>query len=149
MIKEFLTNNPVKTQPSVKNNESSELPEYLQSSPNRTRSHKRENKLPLMKSLNKSQEKEHHNRNYTFNLGNSFEAPTYFFTKNSVVDKQSYNNPYIHESIKWPILAKLNNKLTNSNEFQINAEPFKKEKTLGRSITIFKFDIYYNFSSEI
>lgn len=119
------------------NTESHELPEYLKSSPNQKDDTKEFNlKNSTIHKIQQNKE-ETQSRNFTFNIGNSYEAPTYFISKNSVMDKKSYSNPYVENSDKWPLLSKINNKLKNFSEIKFNnqTEPSQYQE---RSKTIFK-----------
>lgn len=118
------------------NKESQGTPDYLKTSPNKMTKNNFDS-LPFPSRLSK---KTNHSftRTHAFNLGNSYEAPTYFISKNSIFDERSYNNPYLENREKWPVFSKINNELSNMNEFQINNNIDQRVKTSGRSKTFFK-----------
>lgn len=66
-------------------------------------------------------------RDRAFNYGNSYEAPTYMKNCFTSLDKKSYDNPYVEFGEKWPLLAKINNKLNNENDFRINENPIRNK----------------------
>lgn len=140
----------------LRNLESSESPTYLQISPNNKRvppksktpifelktepneNYEKHEKFERFENFHKTPK---NHRNFTFALGNSYEAPSYMILKNTVIDKQSYNNVFLEESAKWPILSKLNNQLTNINEFKIGenqVQRLKNEQKNEKSRQMFK-----------
>ena len=145
----------------LRNIESPDSPTYLQISPN-SRKVPPKSKPPifdLKTEPNENYEKfgkyerfenfhkaPKNHRNFTFALGNSYEAPSYMISKNTVYDKQSYNNVFLEESAKWPILSKLNNQLTNINDFKIGeneAQRLRNDKKNEKSRQMFKSYFFF------
>lgn len=118
------------------NKESQAAPDYLKTSPHKMT----KNNFDGFTFPTRIPKKTNHSftRTHAFNLGNSYEAPSYFITKNSIFDEHSYNNPYLENREKWPLFSKINNQLNNMNDFQINNNLDQKVKTTGRSKTFFK-----------
>ena len=153
------TQKHAKTQ-NLRNIESPDSPTYLQISPN-NRKMATKSKTPSFElktePIENSEKYEKHerfekfhktpknHRNFTFALGNSYEAPSYMISKNTVYDKQSYNNVFLEESAKWPILSKLNNQLTNINDFKIGeneSQRLRNEKKNEKSKQMFKLQFF-------
>lgn len=82
-------------------------------------------------------------RDCAFNYGNSYEAPTYMKNSFTSLDKKSYDNPYVEFGEKWPLLAKINNKLNNENNFRINENNIhvknNDENMKMRTLTSFEY----------
>jgi len=121
-----------------RNIESLDSPEYLKTSTNKKPPPKSKTPNFQIKTEPNDNNKEENARNFAFVYGNSYEAPTYMINKNSIIDKQSYNNLFLEESEKWPFFSKLNNQLTNMNEFKISGHPNPRKKG-EKSMQIFKF----------
>lgn len=123
--------------PNARNTESPDSPEYLKTSYAKKPHPKPITPSSIIKTEPVDLGKEPDIRNYAFNLGHSYEAPSYMITRNSIVDKRSYLNKYLEGSEKWPALSRVNNKLTNTNEFRINGGG-NENRSSEKSMTVFK-----------
>lgn len=83
-------------------------------------------------------------RTKAFNFGNSYEAPSYMKTKYSIIDHHSFDNPFLNNPNKWPLLSTMNNQLSNNNEFKFNEFNEKKKEMTSFSL-LKKFEFFFIF----
>lgn len=122
------------------NKESSDLPKYLKTTSNPTyNSTALENKGKLQKKFRSD-----------FNYGISYESPTYFRSKHTLINKDSYKNPFLtnpeayYGDNKLPNIIS-NNKIRNTQSFKIGEKIDMNifDKTKLPSVNI--YELVYKF----
>lgn len=130
----------------VANTESSDLPNYLKSTGSPSFSSTSPHPLRPQKKYNPE-----------LNFGVSYESPTYFRAKHTLVNKNSYRNPYLTNPENYdPPVGKLkestslsrNKALSHTQTFKIGEDPSQgegkaMEKTRLPALKTYKFIIFF------